>query len=205
MVRIDKENDEPVNKEIINKIINYATSKIDEIDGIIISDYGKGVIVPGLIEIIIELANKNKKIIAVDPKIEHFFQYKNVTLITPNHFETAVALNRKVRNQDDIYAAGKEIMDKLNLESLFITRSKEGMTLFQKNKKPANIPTQAKTVYDTTGAGDTVISIAVIALASGLNYDEAAVLSNYAAGIVVGEVGTTFITLDKLKKAIQEE
>ncbi len=205
VVRVDKECDESVSKEIIKKIIAYTQNKIQEIDGIIISDYGKGVIVPDLIENIIDQANKNKKIIGVDPKIEHFFQYRNVTLITPNHFETERALNIRIRNQDDVYDAGQKLMNKLNLESLFITQSKDGMTICQKNKKPASIPTRAKEVYDTTGAGDTVISTAVLALASGLNYEEAAILSNYAAGIVVGEVGTTIITFDKLKKALLKE
>ncbi|MBU1075790.1 MAG: D-glycero-beta-D-manno-heptose-7-phosphate kinase [Spirochaetes bacterium] len=205
VVRVDKESSEPVNKPLINEMIAYVKKVISRIDGIIISDYGKGVIVPDLIEKVITIANENKKVIAVDPKIEHFFQYKNVTLITPNHFETERALNIRIKDQNDINNAGKEILKQLNLQSLFITQSKEGMTVFQKGKPPAHIPTHAKKVYDVTGAGDTVISTALMALVSSFSFEEAAMLSNYAAGIVVGEVGTTVITLKKLKEALKSE
>ncbi len=154
---------------------------------------------------VIRVANQYKKIIAVDPKIEHFFQYKNVTLITPNHYEASQAMNMTIKNEQDVYKIGRMIMTKLNLRSLFITQSKDGMTVFQKGKPPRHIPTHAKQIYDVTGAGDTVISTAVMALASDLNYELAGLLSNYAAGIVVGEVGTTIITIDKLMKALNNE
>ncbi len=205
VVRVDKENTEPINQEFVKKIIAYVKKIIKNIDGIIISDYGKGVIIPEVIEPIIKLANKYNKIISVDPKIEHFFYYKNVTLITPNHFEAAKAINKKLKNQDDVFEAGKYIMKKLNLKSLFITQSSEGMSIFEKGKKPSHIPTSARKVYDVTGAGDTVISTATISLTTGLDVEKSAILSNYAAGIVVGEVGTTTISFDKLKKALESE
>ncbi len=205
VVRVDKESVEPIHREVIDQILGSIKKIIKTIDGIIISDYGKGVIVPDLIEKLITLANDNKKVIAVDPKIEHFFQYKNVTLITPNHFEAEKVLNIKISDQEDVHKAGKQIMKELDLKYLFITQSKDGMTVFRKNKQPANIPTHARIVYDVTGAGDTVISTAVLALVSGLGYEEAAMLANYAAGIVVEEVGTTAITIEKLKRALLDE
>lgn len=205
VVRVDKESIDPIKSKTVRDIIKYVKKVIKQIDGIVISDYGKGVIVPDLIKEIISLANKNDKVIAVDPKIEHFFQYRNVTLITPNHFEAEKALNIKIKTQDDVFKAGREIMKKLNLSSLFITQSKDGMTVFQKNKNPIHSPTHAKKVYDVTGAGDTVISTAVMALVASCTYEEAAALANYAAGIVVGEVGTTIITLSKLEKALMNE
>ncbi len=205
IVRVDKESTEPLSNDVIKKIIKYVDSIINKIDGIIISDYGKGVIIPALIDDIIKKANKSKKIIAVDPKVEHFFQYKNVSLITPNHFEAGNAINIKIKNQKDVIKAGKKIMTMLNLDSLFITQSKDGMTVFQKKNQPAHISTHAKKVYDVTGAGDTVISAAVMSLVSGCTYEEAGALSNYAAGIVVGEVGTTIITLSKLKTKLNEK
>lgn len=203
VVRVDKEITDPISKQAINEIIDYVKNIIKNIDGIIISDYGKGVITPDLIEDVIKTANKNNRIIGVDPKVEHFFQYKDVTLITPNHFEAERALNIKIKNQDDIYKAGKQIMKELNLNLLFITQSQDGMTVFQKSKHPAHIHTHAKKVYDVTGAGDTVISAALMALVSGFDYIEAAELANFAGGIVVGEVGTTIITLKKLQSALK--
>ncbi len=205
VVRVDKESVEPISREVISQIAGFVKKIIKTIDGIIISDYGKGVIVPGLIEKLITFANENKKIITVDSNIEYFFQYKNVTLITPNHFVAEKFLNIKISNQEDVHKAGKQIMKELDLKYLFITQSKDGMTVFQKSKQPANIPTHARIVYDVTGAGDTVISTAVLALVSGFSYEEAAILANYAAGIVVEEVGTTAITIEKLKRALLDE
>lgn len=205
VVRVDKEDSEPIDNKCVKKILQYVKKNITAIDGIIISDYGKGVILPELIENIIRIANKHNKIITVDPKIEHFFQYKNVTLITPNHHEAEKAMNIRIKNQLDIERIGRLIIKKLHLKSLFITQSKDGMTVFQKGCRPQNIPTHAVKVYDVTGAGDTVISTATMSLVSGFDYKQAAGLSNYAAGIVVGEVGTTIITLDKLERALQNE
>ncbi len=205
VVRVDKENVDTLDKGVINNMIEYTKKRIKEVDGIIISDYGKGVIRPELIQEVIKVANQRKRVIAVDPKIEHFFQYRNVTLITPNHYEASQAMNVAIKNQNDVYKIGKLIINRLNLRSLFITQSKDGMTVFQKGKTPKHIPTHAKEIYDVTGAGDTVISTAVMSLVSGLNYELAGILSNYAAGIVVGEVGTTIITLDKIVKALHDE
>ncbi len=205
VVRVDRETVKPISEPSIKKIISFVKKRIKEIDAIIISDYGKGVIIPPVIEPIIKLANKYNKIISVDPKIEHFFYYKNVSLITPNHFEASKAMNVKLETQEEVYETGKRIMKRLNLKSLFITQSSEGMSIFEKGKKPKHIPTSARKVYDVTGAGDTVISTATAALASGLSVEKSAILSNYAAGIVVGEIGTTIITRKKLINALKEE
>ncbi len=205
VVRVDRENSIPVSDSIIKRIVNYVKDIIKYIDAIILSDYGKGVIIPPIIESIIELGVKHSKIITVDPKIEHFFYYKGVTLITPNHNEASQALGIKIKTQDDVYNAGKMIMKKLNLKSLLITQSKDGMTVFQRGKSPRHIPTNALQVFDVTGAGDTVISTATAALTTGLGIEESAILSNYAAGIVVGEVGTTTISTKKLISALKKE
>jgi len=205
VVRVDREDTFPISKKITNLILKNFRKLIDSVDGVLISDYGKGVIIPDLIEPIIEISNRKRKVIVVDPKVEHFFYYKNVTLITPNHLEAGESLNLKLRTEEDCKKAGLKILKKLNLKSLFITRSKDGMMVFERGKQPKNIPTNAKKVYDVTGAGDTIVSTAIIAIVSGFNFEEAAVLSNYAAGIVVGEVGTTVITFDKLQNALKNE
>ncbi|MBN1897554.1 MAG: D-glycero-beta-D-manno-heptose-7-phosphate kinase [Spirochaetes bacterium] len=205
VVRVDREKARPIKPETIKKIISFVKEKIRQMDAVILSDYGKGVVVPPVIENVIKTARQYSKIITVDPKIEHFFLYKGVNLITPNHNEVSQALGKKILSQDDIYVAGKAIMKKLQLKSLLITQSKDGMTVFQKGKAPRHIPTHALEVYDVTGAGDTVISTATAALASGLDIEESAVLSNFAAGIVVGEVGTTTISAKKLIQAVKDE
>lgn len=205
VVRVDKENADRIDSGIIRNMTVFVRKRISEVDGVIISDYGKGVIIPEVIREIIRTAREKRKIVAVDPKIEHFFQYKNVTLITPNHYEASKAVNMPIKSQADVFRIGKLIMKQLGLKSLFITQSREGMTVFQRGEQPRHIPTHAQEVYDVTGAGDTVIATAVMGLVSGLTYELSAVLANYAAGIVVGEVGTTPITAEKLIRALNNE
>ncbi len=205
VVRVDREDDSPVSDITVSKINSFVKSMITKVDAVIISDYGKGVIVPPVIDNTIKLCKKFSKIITVDPKIENFFLYKDVTLITPNHIEVSKALGMKIKSQDDVYKYGKIIMKKLNLESLLITQSKDGMTVFEKRKSPKHIPTLALQVFDVTGAGDTVISTVTAALVSGMDIEKSAILSNYAAGIVVGEVGTTTISTKKLITHLKKE
>lgn len=204
LCRIDKEISSPIEKDTVKKILKFVEKVIKNVDAIILSDYKKGVLIPEVITNIINIANKNSKIISVDPKVEHFFYYKNVSFITPNHHEASEAVKKKINSQEDVYKIGKYIMKKLNLKSLIITQSKDGMTVFAKNKKPVHISTNALQVFDVTGAGDTVISIATASNAAGLDIEKSAILANYAAGIVVGKVGTTTVTKNELLSVIEK-
>jgi D-beta-D-heptose 7-phosphate kinase/D-beta-D-heptose 1-phosphate adenosyltransferase len=204
LCRVDREDSLPIDEKMVKEIIKYVKRIIKEIDAILLSDYRKGVLIPALITEIIKIANDNSKIISVDPKVEHFMYYKNVDLITPNHYEASDGIKMKINNQEDVYKVGKVIMKKLNLKSLIITQSKDGMTVFEKNKKPRHIPTNALQVYDVTGAGDTVISVATASLAAKANILESAILANYAAGIVVGKVGTAPVTKNELLTVLEK-
>jgi len=195
VVRIDKEEKHNIKKKDIDKLLNYIDEIENRIDAIIISDYGKGMITKYLIE---QLVTKyNSKIITVDPKIENFYYYKNVTSLTPNNKEASMATNIKIKDTDSLIKCGKNILEKLNSRSLVITRGEEGMTVFTPNSI-THIPAVAKEVYDVTGAGDTVISVFTSALAVGADYVEAAIIANAAAGIVVGKVGTATTTKEEL-------
>jgi len=205
VVRVDKEKIKPILHDHIKQLVDFIKSIINEIDAILLSDYGKGVVIPEVIKNSVKLAHKYDKIVSVDPKVEHFFQYKKVTLLTPNHKEASQATGIKINSQEDVYKAGKYIMQKLNSDYLIITQSKDGMTVFKKNGQAKHIPTHAREVYDVTGAGDTVVATVTAALISGLDIEKSAVLSNLAAGVVVGEVGTTTITTQKLLNAIENE
>ncbi|KAA0256822.1 D-glycero-beta-D-manno-heptose-7-phosphate kinase [Deferribacter autotrophicus] len=197
MVRFDKEEKHKLKKKDTDKIIDYLKEVKDELDAIIVSDYGKGVITKYLIEQLVE--NFSEKIITVDPKIENFYYYKNVTSLTPNNKEASQATNIKIEDEESLIKCGKYILNKLGTKSLLITRGAEGMTVFV-DEEVRHIPAVAKEVYDVTGAGDTVISVFTSALAAGGNFVDAAILSNAAAGIVVGKVGTATTTTDELKE-----
>ena len=203
VVRVDWESVEFLSLKINKLILSKIKKNIDNFDAIIIEDYGKGVINPSLVEELVDLCKKKKKIITVDPKEEHFDYYENVTALTPNLKEAQVAANMKIRSKDQIPLLGKMIMDKLHPKMLLLTLGEDGMMLFFDNRYH-HIPTAALEVFDVTGAGDTVISAFTLSLSCGAKYDEAAVMANLAAGIVVAKVGAATASRKELFKIINE-
>lgn len=205
VVRIDREEKNDIGPEVQQKILSVLEKNIDSLDGIIIEDYNKGVVVKELIHAIIELANRKKKIITVDPKFNNFFEYKNVTVFKPNKKETEEVFGKKIKNQTDVLAAGKTLIEKLNADNVLLTRSEKGMSLFEKNGNVTHIPTNARNVADVSGAGDTVIATLTAMLSAGATISEAALLANYAGGIVCGEVGIITIDPAILRSTIFEQ
>lgn len=189
VVRIDQEHRHHISKSVEKQILDYLSLHIDEIDGIILEDYNKGVLTLGLIRDVISLANRHGKLITVDPKKNHFFDYQNVTLFKPNLKETSEGLNRKLTTDEEVIEAGTELLKKLNADYVLITRSEKGMSLFKKDGSHHHVPTQALHVADVSGAGDTVIATLTLALAAGASIEESSALANLAGGFVVGEVG----------------
>jgi rfaE bifunctional protein kinase chain/domain len=218
VVRVDWEHTHSLPQKLNQGIIKFIKTNIDDFDAIIIEDYGKGVINMQLLEDLIVLSHSHKKIIAVDPKEEHFQYYQGVTSITPNRKELENAIrnlrikdtsNRFQFNTDklfmdkDIDLAAAEILKYLDLQSLLVTLGEQGMRLFEKNGRITHIPTVAQEVFDVSGAGDTVIATFTLALSCGASKLEAAHIANFAAGIVVGKLGTAVTTrkelLDRIK------
>jgi len=205
LVRIDKEEIKHLSPSYFPHLEEVIETKIKNLGGIIISDYGKGFITPFLIEKLRKITKKEKKFLTVDPKVEHFFYYKNVTCLTPNKFEASAGIHLKEpENIFEVKNIGEKIVRKLKPENLLITLGKEGMILFDKKNKIFHIPTVAKEVFDVTGAGDTVIAVLTLSLASGGNILESSIIANYAAGIVVGKLGTSALTLEELKDSFKE-
>lgn len=217
VVRLDWEHTHPLPKESNQRIIRFIKKYIDDFDAIIIEDYGKGVISIDLLEELILLARSRKKIITVDPKEEHFPYYRQVTSITPNRNELENAIrnikikdttNRFKLNNDriftnkDIDLAARQILEYLDLESILVTLGEYGMQLFERNGRVTHIPTVAQEVFDVSGAGDTVISTFTLALVCGASKLEAAHIANFAAGIVVGKVGTAVTNRKELLESI---
>ena len=217
VVRVDWEHTDVLRKETTHKIFNFIKDNIDDFDAIIIEDYGKGVINAQLLEGVILLAQTHKKIVTVDPKEDHFQYYRQVTAITPNRKELENAVrNLKIKDNKnklklesdklftdkDIDIAGRQILEYLGLDSLLVTLGEQGMKLFEKGKNPTHIPTVAQEVFDVSGAGDTVISTFTLGLCAGANKLEAAHIANFAAGIVVGKIGTATTNRAELLKRL---
>jgi D-beta-D-heptose 7-phosphate kinase/D-beta-D-heptose 1-phosphate adenosyltransferase len=196
LLRIDYEKKDYLSKEVEEKIINFVKGKINEIDAIIISDYAKGVITENLINEIKNIANN--KIIIVDPKPKHMNFYNNVSLVTPNLKEA-----KEMTNKEEIEEVGKELLDNLKA-SILITRGEKGMSLFEK-EEITNIPTKAKEVYDVSGAGDTTVATLTLALTAGATIKQAAILANHGAGITVGKIGTSTVSIEEIKQSLENE
>ena len=205
VVRIDKEKTDPLKDKIVNKIINYIENVIDEVDGLIVEDYGKGLITPKLLNKIVPLAKKKKKIIAVDPKEEHFSYYKGVTVLTPNNNEASRAVGFEIKDKATLKKAGFELLKKLKSRIILITLGEDGMMVFEKDKPLKKIETIAQEVFDVSGAGDTVVSTYTLSLIAGATSIQAAHIANCAAGIVVGKVGIAVVNQDEVIGRIKEE
>ena len=140
--------------------------------------------------------------VVVDPKMDNFDYYKGITLVTPNKLEAEIASGVKIVDEESLKRAGEKLLDRFRSQVVLITLGEEGMALFERGKQAINIPTGEKEVYDVTGAGDTVVAVITLAMGAGASFTEAAKIANYAAGIVVGKVGTATVSPDELKKAI---
>ncbi len=203
VVRFDKERKDRVDGPVRERLLGWVRDRIKGVDVVALSDYAKGVISRELVQGVVDLARRYGKKVVVDPKVKHFSFYRGVTLITPNTMEASKASGIDIVDEESLKEAGRILLSQAESEAILITRGEQGMTLFQKEQDPVHIPTVAKEVYDVTGAGDTVVATCALALASGADLLSASVLSNYAAGIVVGEIGTATVTADELLRAVE--
>ncbi len=205
VVRFDHEDHKPFLPKTNRRLINTALDALSQVDCLAISDYSKGVISKALLRKILPAAIKRGIPIVVDPKVSHFPYYKKVTLVTPNNLEASQASGIEIDHEDALLKAGKVLLKKLGSEAVLITRGEHGMSLFEKSGTLTHIPTEAKQVFDVTGAGDTVLSTLALALAAGASLPKAAKLANVAAGIVVGIVGTASIEREMLQKVLSSQ
>lgn len=205
VVRIDKEKIDPVRESTLKKIVNYIERRIGEMDGVIVEDYGKGLITSRLLDKIIPIVKAKKKIIAVDPKEENFSCYKGVTLLTPNNAEASRAVGFEIKDKNSLRRAGFELLRKLKARIVLITLGENGMVVFEPGKAPKKIETIAQEVFDVSGAGDTVVSKYTLALISGATPIQAAHIANCAAGVVVGKVGIAVVSQEEIINKIREE
>lgn len=203
VVRADDELVGPVSERVEQKLLENFKACLAEVAGVIISDYGKGVITTRLLEEIISISRRNNIFVAVDPKDVNFKSYRNVSVITPNHHEAGFAFGKKVRSEEDLREVGRGLLEELHADSILITCGARGMALFEGGGQATYLNTVARRVFDVTGAGDTVIAAFTSAVAAGASLPEAAFISNQAAGMVVEELGTAQVSRFELFNQIK--
>ncbi len=204
IIRIDREDKRPLTDKAEKEVIDYLVSTIPLVDGVICSDYLKGLLTDNILKTIITNSKRSNKLVFIDPKGKDFAKYKGANILTPNEHEVGMASGNDSAGDYDLTDTAEKLIEKVQVDSLLVTRGKDGMCLFEKGKEPVYIPTEAKEVYDVTGAGDTVIAAFAMATLSGLNFLNASKIANVAAGAVVGKVGTAVIHKADLKMLLEE-
>ncbi|MCB9711086.1 MAG: D-glycero-beta-D-manno-heptose-7-phosphate kinase [Nitrospiraceae bacterium] len=204
IVRYDVEQSHTIKAAVERKALKYIAQQIPHLTGIVISDYAKGMITATMVDHIRTDASRYRVPIIVDPKVEHMSFYSGVTVVTPNHWEARQAAGLLPTQEASIEQIGFALRDRLQCQTVLITRGEEGMSIFQDQGRYWTIPAVAKQVYDVTGAGDTVVSTLALALSAGANLPEAAILANQAAGIVVGMLGTATVSRQQVQDSLRE-
>ena len=195
--RVDRERCAPLTAADVARIAGFVRSQ-PKLDAIVVCDYGKGFVTQACLDAIKRLA----PIVTLDPKPTRALRLDGLTAMTPNRQET-LQLAGRPGSDSDWRAAGEALLKKWKPKMLLSTLGEQGMCLFQRGAKPVHIPTVAREVFDVSGAGDTVIAAFTLALASGATPEEAAVISNYAAGVVVGKLGTATCKPDELRASFE--
>lgn len=204
IVRVDRESSAKISPATAKICAQNFRAALASAKGVVMSDYGKGMLSDHNIAEIIRLCRAKKIPVCVDPKIDNFKKYKGVTSITPNTKEAWEGMGLPPQKGDGaIEKLGKKILGVLGADSILITRSAEGMSLFEKGGKVTTIKAAAREVYDVTGAGDTVISVLTLALACKANLRDSAYIANKAAGVVVGKLGTATVSPKEILEALK--
>ncbi len=198
VVRYDNESKNDVQEQTQNHIIEKFKNIIGDVDVVLLSDYGKGVLAKNLCEKLIKIANEHNKKVLVDPKGEDYSKYKNAYLLTPNKKEASIATKIKINNEADLLQAIAKLKNELNLGVSVVTLSEDGIAIF--DDKLTVIPTAAREVFDVTGAGDTVLAALGYMTALANNIYESVEFANLAAGVVVAKIGSATATLDEIEE-----
>ncbi|HLX70825.1 MAG TPA: D-glycero-beta-D-manno-heptose-7-phosphate kinase [Verrucomicrobiae bacterium] len=204
VVRIDRETRDGLEGKVMARLFDVFEKQLNRADAVIICDYGKGVVTQALLNEIKALCRARGVWLSLDPKPYHL-NLSGLSLVTPNRKEAFELANLPDETRDQNPLADKNLMqvadrlmNELHPVILLITLGELGMLLCQRDQRPFHIPTVAREVYDVSGAGDTVIATFTLAIAAGASPMEAAIISNHAAGIVVGKIGTATVAPDEL-------
>jgi D-beta-D-heptose 7-phosphate kinase/D-beta-D-heptose 1-phosphate adenosyltransferase len=204
LIRLDNESSGFVSSQIEKKLLDLSLAQLEFVDLVVLSDYGKGVLTDYFLQTFIAVARQKKIPVLIDPKRRDYTAYSGATAITPNRAEAELALQRVLLSDQDFEVAGEELRQKFSFDVVLITRSEKGMTLSLPDNR-YHFPTQAREVFDISGAGDAVIAVLASGLSVGLSWPAAVELANLGAGIAVQKVGTAPIYREELLQVLEQE
>ncbi|MAZ34104.1 MULTISPECIES: D-glycero-beta-D-manno-heptose-7-phosphate kinase [unclassified Thalassospira] len=198
LLRSDNETTATLAAATISNLSALAAQLAPDVSAIVLSDYGKGVLHGDVVAATIAAARKAGKPVIVDPKGTDYSIYRGATVVTPNRAEAQAATGIDIQSDEDAIAAATKIITECGIENVLLTRSQDGMTLVTSTGEAIHLPTEAREVFDVSGAGDTVVACLASAIAGGASLSDAARIANVAAGIVVGKIGTAVVYPDEL-------
>ncbi len=211
VVRFDRERPVPVSTGQVETVARFLSSAAEDLDAVIIEDYGKGFVTQELVDAVVPIAAKFNLVSTVDPSVGSRLDWKGVTAVKPNRLEAfsqvgvsedAVSFSGDPARNETLLDVGRKLLDLWETGIIQFTLGEQGMMLFERGAPPHHIPTKAQDVFDVSGAGDTAIALFTLALSAGATAVEAAEISNYASGVVVGKLGTATLTAEELLAAI---
>lgn len=205
LLRIDREEPGGLSPALADALLEGVRSRIDGVDAVLLSDYGKGVAAPSLCAELARLARERGIPCVADPKGRDFSKYRGFTLITPNRAEALLASGTEAQDEQGILAAGVRLLEAAGAEHVLVTCGADGMVLFSRGLPPRRFPTRARPVFDVTGAGDTAAAALTLALAARFALPLAVEIANAAAGIVVGKIGAATVSRDELALELGEK
>ena len=203
VVRVDRESSEPISIKKRRELLSLLQDHLKDTTVLLLSDYLKGTLPDPFTQKVIATAKEKQVKVVADPKGSDYRKYRGAFVLTPNFSEFQAAVKKTLNTEKEILKEGLKLIKKLDLQALLVTRSEKGMSVITKDGEKTDIPTVAKEVYDITGAGDTVIAMVSVGLASGLSIVEASYLANHAAGVVVGKVGTSTTSIAEIETVIR--
>ena len=204
MLRADLESDAALSLSVQDEVIRHIQSLLLDVQVLVLSDYGKGVLTSDVCKVAIEEARDGNIPVIVDPKGRNYYRYSGASVITPNRRELSEATGIALTDDASIVDSARGLMSQFGISSVLVTRSQQGMSVVDGETAVTHLPAEAREVFDVSGAGDTVVSTLAAALAAGLSLVDAAGLANVAAGLVVGKVGTAVVYRDELSAKLRD-
>ena len=218
VVRADRESRADVAAGALDRLLAAIERELPGCHALVVSDYGKGVVHPHVLATALAAARRSTVAVGaggegarepgipvcVDPKESHIDAYRGVSILTPNQHEAGYVQGRRITDEPSLMEVGWGLQKRLDADAVLVTRGPDGMSLFERGGRYTYLPTEAREVYDVTGAGDTVVSVVALALAAGADFPNACCLANHAAGIVIREVGTASCTPAQLIAALED-
>lgn len=205
VVRIDYETPAKPDPSILKEVWGKLQKAVEDVDAVIVEDYAKGLVEVSLCRQLVAAAEERKIPVFVDPNARSSTQpYYGCTVLTPNTSEAEALSGIRIVDQETLFQAGYRLLEEAHAKIVIVTRGRDGMAIFGRGEaEPILIPTFARDVFDVSGAGDTTIATLALAMTSGADIVEAALLANYAAGVVVGKPGTATTNVQEITDYIE--